>query len=75
MTGAAIMPSLPRRVIMCAALASLVVASVAAAQTSVILPGPSGRARVRFEISVPSSVRNEPLTGRVYVIISSDSSR
>jgi hypothetical protein len=50
-------------------------AASVAAQTSVILPGPSGRARVKFEIRVPASVRNEPLTGRVYAIISSDSSR
>src|SRR5262249_30249689 len=55
----------------------MVVASSAgaAAQTSVILPGPSGRAHVKFEIRVPTSVRTEPLTGRVYVIISTDSTR
>jgi len=40
-----------------------------------IIPGPSGRAHVRFEIRVPASVRKEPLTGRVYVIITSDSTR
>ena len=50
-------------------------AGVATAQTSVILPGPSGRALVKFEIRVPPSVRNEPLTGRVYAIISRDSTR
>jgi hypothetical protein len=49
--------------------------SAAAAQTSMILPGPSGRAHVKFEIRVPASVRNEPLTGRVYAIISRDSAR
>lgn len=47
-------------------------ARVAIAQTSVILPGPSGRALVKFEIRVPPSVRSEPLTGRVYVILTKD---
>lgn len=47
-------------------------ARVAEAQTSVIIPGPSGRALVKFEIRVPSSVRSEPLTGSVYVIITKD---
>ena len=51
------------------------VSGVAAAQTSVIIPGPSGRALTRFEIRVPTSVRSEPLTGRVYVIITRDSTR
>ena len=40
-----------------------------------ILPGPSGRAKAKFEIRVPPSLRGEPLTGRVYVVISSDSTR
>ena len=48
---------------------------LAAAQTPVILPGPSGRAQVSFEIRVPTTTRNEPLTGRVYAIISRDSTR
>jgi hypothetical protein len=69
------MSSLRCRAALCAALAWSSVTDVAAAQTSVILPGPSGRAHVKFEIRVPASVRNEPLTGRVFVIISSDSSR
>jgi hypothetical protein len=43
--------------------------TVAAAQTSPILPGPSGRAQMRFEITVPRAVRSEPTTGRVYAII------
>ena len=55
--------------------AAFVVPTAAFAQTSVILPGPSGRAQVTFEIRVPASVRNEPLTGRVYAIISRDSTR
>jgi hypothetical protein len=50
-------------------------ACVATAQTSMILPGPSGRALVKFEIRVPASVRAEPLTGRVYVIFTRDSTR
>jgi len=49
--------------------------TLAEAQTSMILPGPSGRAKTRFEIRVPRSVRSEPLTGRVYVIIGTDSAR
>jgi hypothetical protein len=49
--------------------------ALAFAQTSVVLPGPSGRAQVSFEIRVPPSVRSEPLTGRVYAIISRDSAR
>ena len=47
----------------------------AAGQTSMILPGPSGRAHAKFEIRVPAPVRSEPLTGRVYIIISTDSTR
>jgi hypothetical protein len=50
-------------------------ASTALAQTSVILPGPSGRAQAKFEIRVPAGVRSEPLTGRVYVLLSRDSTR
>ena len=69
------MSSLRCRAALCAALAWSSVTSVAAAQTSVILPGPTGRAHVKFEIRVPATVRSEPLTGRVFVIISSDSSR
>jgi hypothetical protein len=53
----------------------LACASAAAAQTSMILPGPSGRAQMKFEIRVPAAVRGEPLTGRVYAIISRDSTR
>ena len=30
---------------------------------------PSGRARLRFEVEVPSSVRSEPTTGRVFIIL------
>lgn len=55
--------------------ASLGALGAAAAQTPMILPGPSGRAHTRFEIRVPTSVRSEPLTGRVYVIFSTDSTR
>ena len=58
-----------------ASLTALATAVVANAQTSVILPGPSGKALVKFEIRVPASVRSEPLTGRVYVIITRDSTR
>jgi len=55
-----------------AALSLALAAPLAMAQTSMILPGPSGKAHVKFEITVPTSVRNEPLTGRVYVILSRD---
>jgi len=68
------MSSLPCRAALRAALAWSATTSGLAAQTSVILPGPSGRAHVKFEIRVPASVRSEPLTGRVFAIISSDSS-
>ena len=61
--------------IMLGAIASGSSARVAAAQTPVILPGPSGKALVKFEISVPATVRREPITGRVFVVISRDSSR
>ena len=57
------------------AIGLLTVSAIAAAQTSVILPGPSGRAQARFEIRVPSAVRSAPLTGRVYVLFSRDSTR
>jgi hypothetical protein len=49
--------------------------AAAAAQTSPIMPGPSGRAAVRFEISVPRAVRSEPTTGRVYAILSKTNDR
>ena len=37
----------------------------------IIIPGPSGKALVRFEITVPAAVRAEPITGRAYVVLSS----
>jgi hypothetical protein len=49
--------------------------AVAAAQTSPIMPGPSGRAQIRFEISVPRAVRSEPTTGRVYAILAKTNER
>jgi hypothetical protein len=55
--------------------AASILPAAAAAQTPVTLPGPSGRAQVSFEIRVPASVRSEPLTGRVYAIISRDGTR
>jgi len=64
-----------RRIIAPAVVGCVATATVAAAQTPMILPGPSGRAHVKFEIRVPASVRNEPLTGRVYAIITTDSTR
>lgn len=39
-------------------------------QSNVLPPVPSGRARLRFEVTVPPNVRSEPLTGRVFVMIS-----
>ena len=30
---------------------------------------PSGRARLRFEVNIPAAVRNEPTTGRVFVML------
>ena len=46
-----------------------------AAQTNLLFPWPSGRSQVSFEIRVPPSVRAEPLTGRVYVILTHDAAR
>lgn len=66
------MPMTSRFLFMLGAVSLAFAAQVAVAQTSAILPGPSGRALVKFEIRVPPAVRNEPLTGRVYVIISKD---
>lgn len=67
------MPAISRSSLVLAAIALPLLSNVAATQTSVIIPGPSGRALIKFEIRVPVSVRSEPLTGRVYVIISRDS--
>ena len=65
----------PLRSLAAAVVTLIALTSVAVAQTSMILPGPSGRAQTKFEIRVPASVRTEPLTGRVYVIITRDSTR
>ena len=65
----------PLRSLAPAVVTLIALTSVAVAQTSMILPGPSGRAQAKFEIRVPVSVRSEPLTGRVYVIITRDSTR
>ena len=54
---------------------ALLGATALAAQTSMLVPWPSGRSHVKFEIRVPASVRSEPLTGRVYVILTHDSTR
>ena len=50
-------------------------ATTLGAQTTLILPGPSGRAQARFEITIPSSVRTGPTTGRAYIVISKDNFR
>src|SRR5262249_8853227 len=71
----AIVISLSARVVGVAFVASTGISLRAAAQSSVVLPGPSGRGHVKFEIRVPAPVRNEPLTGREYVIFSTDSTR
>jgi len=55
--------------------AAMLGSTMLAAQTNVLLSWPSGRAQVRFEIRVPPSVRGEPLTGRVYVILTHDATR
>jgi len=67
--------SFAKRAVVLASLLSAAFGAGVAAQTSVVLPGPSGRARAKFEIRVPTSVRSDPLTGRVYIIISTDGSR
>ena len=61
---------MPRVLIKLVAAGFLGAPAVGLAQTPVILPGPSGRAKISFEIRVPASVRSTPLTGRVYAIIS-----
>ncbi len=43
--------------------------------TLVSPPGSSAQTQLRFEISVPDSVRSEPVTGRVYVMFSRNSFR
>ena len=42
----------------------------AVAQRAPLLDWPSGKAKARFEISIPASVRSEATTGRAYVIMS-----
>ncbi len=64
-----------QRIVSLISLAALAASGAAGAQTPVILPGPSGKALVKFEIRVPSTVRSEPLTGRVFVIFTRDSTR
>lgn len=54
---------------------ALLASTPLAAQTNVLFPWPAGRSTVRFEIRVPASVRPERLTGRVYVILTRDSTR
>jgi hypothetical protein len=66
------MPMTSRFTLVLAAMLLAFTAPLAIAQTSVVIPGPSGRAQLKFEITVPTSVRNQPLTGRVYVILSKD---
>jgi hypothetical protein len=53
----------------------LALTAQAGAQTSLITPGPSGKALARFEISIPASVRNEATTGRAFIIISKSNDR
>lgn len=66
----------PSSIGLAAAMVGAFIAPVPAqAQTSQILPGPTGRAAIRFEISVPTSVRAEPTTGRVYVMLSKNNER
>ncbi|MEA3247562.1 MAG: hypothetical protein U9Q74_15520 [Gemmatimonadota bacterium] len=67
------MRTLTRRSILPALAALAPIATLA--QTSVILPGPSGGAQVRFEIRVPEATHKEAITGRVYVLLSRDSTR
>jgi hypothetical protein len=59
------MPMTSRFTLVLAAMLLAFTAPLAIAQTSVVIPGPSGRAQLKFEITVPTSVRNQPLTGRV----------
>lgn len=54
-------------------LASL--ASVADAQRAPLLEWPSGKARVRFEITIPAAARSGKTTGRAFVILSRTNDR
>ena len=45
-------------------------AASAVAQRAPLLDWPSGKAKARFEITIPASVRSEATTGRAYVIMS-----
>ena len=60
---------------LCSWSVALLCPAAAVAQSSQLLPGPSGRAPIRFEITVPASVRSEPVTGRVYVMIANANDR
>jgi hypothetical protein len=64
----------PKRYAIALAVAAFGSAALAA-QTNMLVPWPSGRSKVTFEIRIPPSVRNEALTGRVYVILTHDDSR
>jgi putative esterase len=52
------------------ALAALCAPALLAAQSTMPPGWPSGRAKLRFELSISPSVRSEETTGRVYVILS-----
>lgn len=54
---------------------SMVLASAAQAQRAPLLAWPSGQAKVRFEMSIPPSVRAGVTTGRAYVILSRTNDR
>jgi hypothetical protein len=54
---------------------ALLGSTMLAGQTNVLVSWPAGRSQVRFEIRVPPPVRGEPLTGRVYVILTHDVTR
>ncbi len=50
--------------------AFLLIPVVGMAQTSEPPGWPSGRAKVRFDVEIAKSIRNEPTTGRVFVMLS-----
>jgi len=57
------------------AIASLSAVTSLSAQRAPLLDWPSGKAKTRFEITIPASVRPGATTGRAYVIISRSNDR
>ena len=57
------------------AYAGLLAFSLAATGAGQARPQPAGARGIRVEITVPPSIRSEPITGRVYVMVARDNER